>query len=182
MVIYLAGLGHRAGGDRGGRRARRRRNRGAVLARHATVDPAVDRDRDTLGSSKGLRVFDQIMALTNGGPGGATETLATQVYKQAFALGNFGFGAALALVLTAIILFFAVLQQRLATATRQGLTMFRYTKPPRSAKRRLDRRAVYPAAVLLPGHHRPQDRRRRCYDHAPRAAEPAGRSATSWRC
>ena len=29
-------------------------------------------------------------------PNGATETLATQVYKQTFALGNFGFGAALA--------------------------------------------------------------------------------------
>ena len=44
------------------------------------------------------------MALTGGGPAGATETLATEVYKQTFALGNFGFGAALALVLTVIIL------------------------------------------------------------------------------
>jgi raffinose/stachyose/melibiose transport system permease protein len=67
----------------------------------------------TLGIVQGLRVFDPIMALTNGGPAGATETLATQVYKQAFALGNFGGGAALALVLAAIILFFAVIQQRL---------------------------------------------------------------------
>lgn len=67
----------------------------------------------TLGIVQGLRVFDPIMALTSGGPAGATETLATQVYKQAFALGNFGGGAALALVLAAIILFFAVIQQRL---------------------------------------------------------------------
>ncbi|SLK03841.1 carbohydrate ABC transporter permease [Arthrobacter sp. P2b] len=67
----------------------------------------------TLGIVQGLRVFDPIMALTGGGPAGATETLATQVYKQAFALGNFGGGAALALVLAAIILIFAVLQQRL---------------------------------------------------------------------
>ncbi|CAI3804352.1 carbohydrate ABC transporter permease [Pseudarthrobacter sp. MM222] len=67
----------------------------------------------TLGIVQGLRVFDPIMALTGGGPAGATETLATQVYKQAFALGNFGGGAALALVLAAIILFFAVIQQRL---------------------------------------------------------------------
>jgi raffinose/stachyose/melibiose transport system permease protein len=60
---------------------------------------------------QGLRVFDQVMALTGGGPAGATETMATQVYKQTFALSNFGFGAALALGLTVIILFFSVLQQ-----------------------------------------------------------------------
>jgi raffinose/stachyose/melibiose transport system permease protein len=66
----------------------------------------------TLGIVNGLRIFDQIMALTGGGPSNATETLATQVYKQAFTLGNFGYGAALALILTIIILFFAVAQQR----------------------------------------------------------------------
>jgi raffinose/stachyose/melibiose transport system permease protein len=56
-------------------------------------------------------VFDQVMALTGGCPAGATETLATQVYKQTFALSNFGFGAALALILTLVILVFSVLQQ-----------------------------------------------------------------------
>ncbi|GAA1942838.1 sugar ABC transporter permease [Microbacterium deminutum] len=66
----------------------------------------------TLGIVNGLRIFDQIMALTGGGPAGATETLATQVYKQAFALSNFSYGAALALILTLIILVFAILQQR----------------------------------------------------------------------
>ena len=64
----------------------------------------------TLMLVQGLRVFDQVMALTGGGPNGATETLATQVYKQTFALSNFGFGAALALVLTLIMLVFSVLQ------------------------------------------------------------------------
>jgi raffinose/stachyose/melibiose transport system permease protein len=65
----------------------------------------------TLGIIQGLRIFDQILALTGGGPAGATETLATEVYKQAFSLGQFGFGSALALVLTLIILAFAILQQ-----------------------------------------------------------------------
>jgi raffinose/stachyose/melibiose transport system permease protein len=65
----------------------------------------------TLMLIQGLRVFDQVMALTAGGPNGATETLATAVYKQTFALSNFGFGAALALLLTLIILVFSVLQQ-----------------------------------------------------------------------
>lgn len=65
----------------------------------------------TLGIIQGLRIFDQILALTGGGPAGATETLATEIYKQAFVLGQFGFGSALALVLTVIILAFAILQQ-----------------------------------------------------------------------
>ena len=73
----------------------------------------------TLGIVNGLRVFDQIMALTAGGPAGATETLATQVYKESFALGNFGYGAALALILTLIILAFALVQQRVTAAPRE---------------------------------------------------------------
>ncbi|GAA3757004.1 carbohydrate ABC transporter permease [Salinactinospora qingdaonensis] len=65
----------------------------------------------TLGLVNGLRIFDQIMALTAGGPAGATENLATEVYKEAFSLGRFGYGAALALLLTVLILVCAMLQQ-----------------------------------------------------------------------
>ncbi|MDQ4490830.1 sugar ABC transporter permease [Sinomonas sp. ASV486] len=57
-----------------------------------------------------LRVFDQVLALTGGGPGSASETLATQVYKQTFVSGRFGYGAALALVLTALVAIVSVLQ------------------------------------------------------------------------
>jgi raffinose/stachyose/melibiose transport system permease protein len=58
----------------------------------------------------GLRVFDQVMALTQGGPAGATETLATQIYEQTFSLGRFGYGAAFALILTALIAVMALTQ------------------------------------------------------------------------
>lgn len=51
----------------------------------------------------GLNVFDQVIALTDGGPAGSTETLATQVYKQTFVSGRFGYGAALSLVLSVIV-------------------------------------------------------------------------------
>lgn len=57
----------------------------------------------TLTVINGLRVFDQVMALTGGGPVGASETLATQVYQQTFVNGLFGYGAALSLTLTTII-------------------------------------------------------------------------------
>jgi ABC-type sugar transport system permease subunit len=58
----------------------------------------------------GLRVFEQVIALTNGGPVDASETLATQVYKQTFAIGKFGYGAALALILTALVAVLAFAQ------------------------------------------------------------------------
>jgi raffinose/stachyose/melibiose transport system permease protein len=58
----------------------------------------------------GLRVFDQVIALTGGGPVDASETLATQMWKQTFVLGRFGFGAALAVVLGLFIAAAAVAQ------------------------------------------------------------------------
>ena len=58
----------------------------------------------------GMRVFDQIMALTGGGPVDASETLATQIYTQTFVAGRFGYGAALGLVLAAIVSVLALTQ------------------------------------------------------------------------
>ena len=64
----------------------------------------------TLSVIHGLRVFDAVVALTHGGPNGATETLATQVYGDTFVLGRFGYGAALALMLSALVAFIALTQ------------------------------------------------------------------------
>ena len=50
-----------------------------------------------------LQVFDQVYALTRGGPGHATDTLSTLIYKDAFTLGEFGYSIALAVVLTIIV-------------------------------------------------------------------------------
>ena len=65
----------------------------------------------TLTLIQGLRVFDQVMALTGGGPSHATETLATEIYNQTFTYQQFGFGAAMALLLSVLILIFTVVQQ-----------------------------------------------------------------------
>jgi raffinose/stachyose/melibiose transport system permease protein len=65
----------------------------------------------TLTLIQGLRVFDQVLALTGGGPAGATQTLGTEVYQHSFVFGNFGFGAALALLLSLLIFVFTVIQQ-----------------------------------------------------------------------
>jgi raffinose/stachyose/melibiose transport system permease protein len=114
MVIYLAGLAtvpaevEEAAALDGAGTWRR-----FVHVTVPSIRPAIA-IASTLMLVQGLRVFDQIMALTGGGPAGATETLATQVYKQTFSLSNFGFGAALALLLTLIMLVFSVLQQAAA--------------------------------------------------------------------
>jgi raffinose/stachyose/melibiose transport system permease protein len=72
----------------------------------------------TLMLIQGLRVFDQVLALTAGGPAGSTQTLGTEVYQHSFVFNNFGFGASLALVLSVLILIFTVIQQY---ATRDRL-------------------------------------------------------------
>ena len=64
----------------------------------------------TLSTIYGLGVFDQVLAVTGGGPVDASETLATQIYKQTFAFGRFGYGTALSLVLTVLITALAVAQ------------------------------------------------------------------------
>jgi raffinose/stachyose/melibiose transport system permease protein len=58
----------------------------------------------------GLGAFDQILSLTGGGPVNATETLATQVWQHTFVYGRFGYGSALALILTALVATLSIAQ------------------------------------------------------------------------
>lgn len=57
-----------------------------------------------------LRTFDQVLAMTFGGPGYATETLSTVLYKQAFVQGNYAYSTATALVLTMLVCAVAFVQ------------------------------------------------------------------------
>ncbi|MFL6075206.1 MAG: carbohydrate ABC transporter permease [Mycobacteriales bacterium] len=51
----------------------------------------------------GIKLFDQVYALTGGGPGHASDTVSTLIYKDAFTLGEFGYSIALAVVLTIVV-------------------------------------------------------------------------------
>jgi raffinose/stachyose/melibiose transport system permease protein len=51
----------------------------------------------------GLKIFDQVWVMTGGGPGGATETMSTFLYKNAFQYGDFAYGIAIAVVLTVLV-------------------------------------------------------------------------------
>ncbi|WP_202079259.1 carbohydrate ABC transporter permease [Caldalkalibacillus salinus] len=63
----------------------------------------------TIGS---FQVFTQIIMMTGGGPGNATETIVHVIYKTAFRDFNFGLASAQSVILFFIIMIFAIFQYR----------------------------------------------------------------------
>jgi raffinose/stachyose/melibiose transport system permease protein len=61
----------------------------------------------------GFAVFDIIFVMTGGGPGNASEVLATYTYKTAFQQNQAGYGSALAMLITILSLVSAVVFVRL---------------------------------------------------------------------
>jgi multiple sugar transport system permease protein/raffinose/stachyose/melibiose transport system permease protein len=66
-----------------------------------------------------LKVFDSILALNNGGPGTATTPLNLYMYQTSFLYNNWGYGAAIALLITALCLVVTLLVFR---SLRRDLT------------------------------------------------------------
>ena len=58
----------------------------------------------------GLKLFDQVLVMTGGGPGYSTQTVALMIYRQAFTHGAFAYSTALAVVLTIGVALAAVVQ------------------------------------------------------------------------
>lgn len=58
----------------------------------------------TLSLINGLKVFDQISVMTDGGPGFNTETMVYLLYKVGFGEGRQGYGTAVGVILFVIIL------------------------------------------------------------------------------
>jgi raffinose/stachyose/melibiose transport system permease protein len=58
----------------------------------------------------GLRIYDQILAMTSGGPGGSTDSLSTVIYRTAFQFNDFGYGAAQAVILTVLVVVLSGIQ------------------------------------------------------------------------
>jgi raffinose/stachyose/melibiose transport system permease protein len=103
MVIFLAGLQgvpreleEAAALDGAGRWQRFRNVVLPLIAPAVTINLMLS----TIG---GLKLFDQVFAITNGGPGYSTETLSTLIYKQAFVFGSYGYSTAVALVLAILV-------------------------------------------------------------------------------
>ncbi|WP_010631714.1 carbohydrate ABC transporter permease [Sporolactobacillus vineae] len=56
-----------------------------------------------------FRVFDLIYVLTNGGPGGATESLSLYAYKTMFGQTNFGYGSVIVMLMFVCVAIIAVI-------------------------------------------------------------------------
>ena len=60
----------------------------------------------------GLKLFDIPYVLTNGGPGTATETVGTVIYRMAFNQDRFGYATAISVIFFIVIAFFSINQVR----------------------------------------------------------------------
>ena len=65
-----------------------------------------------IGIIQSFKVFDLIYALTEGGPGRATNVLAYTIYQEAFIKYKFGYASAISYFLFAIILVVTIIQFR----------------------------------------------------------------------
>jgi raffinose/stachyose/melibiose transport system permease protein len=66
-----------------------------------------------------LKVFDSVLALTNGGPGTSTTPLTLYMFQTAFSYGDYGYGSTIALALTVLCLLVTVFIFR---SSRRDLT------------------------------------------------------------
>ncbi|MEM1486156.1 sugar ABC transporter permease [Oscillospiraceae bacterium PP1C4] len=63
-----------------------------------------------LSLTNSIKVFDIIVSLTNGGPGGATSSLTFDIYKEAFVNNSYGYGTAKSLILFVCVLVITLAQ------------------------------------------------------------------------
>ena len=69
-----------------------------------------------------MKSFDTIFAITQGGPGTASETINIYLYLQAFAYYNIGYGSAIAVVFFAIVIALSLAPAVPAPADASGPT------------------------------------------------------------
>jgi ABC-type sugar transport system permease subunit len=67
-----------------------------------------------------MKTFDIVWLLTRGGPGTESETLALTMYRETFTLNRYGYGAAVAVVLTVIVVIASWLYLRRQVGTTKG--------------------------------------------------------------
>jgi multiple sugar transport system permease protein len=60
-----------------------------------------------------LLAFDQFFILTRGGPDGSTVSIVMVIYREAFTKFNLGLGAAISVILLAVLILLNVLQLRI---------------------------------------------------------------------
>ena len=82
-----------------------------------------------------LKVFDSVLALTNGGPGNATTPLTLYMFQTSFTYGEYGYGSTIALVLTILCLVVTLFIFRSSRRDLTKLTDHDLTVTPHAARR-----------------------------------------------
>jgi len=65
-----------------------------------------------------FKIFDVIWVMTAGGPGGRSETLAVSMFKQSFIMQYFGYGGAIAVILSIIVFCVGIFYMRIVGRER----------------------------------------------------------------
>jgi len=68
-----------------------------------------------------LKAFEVVYAMTGGGPGNATDVIATYVYKVGFTSGRMGYGTAVSLILFLMIVVISFIQVKILKARENAL-------------------------------------------------------------
>jgi multiple sugar transport system permease protein len=69
-----------------------------------------------------LKMFDQVVTLTGGGPGTSTETLAYFIFNVGFRWFDMGYASALAWILTAMMMIISIWYVRMLLSERKMAT------------------------------------------------------------
>lgn len=87
-------------------------------------------------------VYDQIMAMTDGGPGTATTSIAVLIYKKGFGGGQFAYQSANAVVLFIVVVLISVLQLRILEKRGE-------VRMGNRVRRKVKERYNWPVTILL---------------------------------
>lgn len=104
MVLYLAGLNSLSDDLIGAGRVDGAK--GWDMLRHVVLPQLTQVTFIAITAIGALRSFDMVSVMTQGGPFGSSQVLAYQMYEQSIFSYRFGYGAAIATVLFAIMLVF----------------------------------------------------------------------------
>lgn len=122
MMVYIAGLQgvpnellEAAAIDGAGAWQRTRHITLPMLAPSFTVNLI-------LAFERGLKDFDSIFALTNGGPGDSTLTIAINIYKQSFFFARAGYGTAIGIMLFLLVATLSLVQLSFLRRSEKNVT------------------------------------------------------------
>lgn len=67
-----------------------------------------------------MKALDIVMIMTNGGPFGSSEVMATYMYKQAYSMSDFGYANAISIIITVFTAILSLIYHLISTRTKEA--------------------------------------------------------------